>query len=176
MSFSKFNEAEINRFPLRYQMEYREKLQNAITRYLAWMNINAQGQRFITRFHHWCHGESGRKRVMELQHALRDSENLFFDIVKLAGATIVKSGITQHSFKRYFFEEMSGKKVVDANTKISDGDFFQLKNSTISQEFNSKSMQHPRKFSFLGLTEGTQVFCKHLESDTQNDYAASYSP
>jgi hypothetical protein len=176
ITFSHFNEFEINNSPLHYQMDYQERLQSAITRYLDWMDINAKGHRFWERWHHWRHGTSGRKRVLDLQMALRNSNNSFFAVVVMTGKTIGESGNTNHSFKRYLFEAMANLKVVNANPPVSDGDFFQAYNHTVSEEFNIKSTQHPHKFSYLGLIEGTRVCCKNLESNVDYEDQASYSP
>jgi hypothetical protein len=175
MTILRFNEVAINQLSDRYKKDYSEKIGRAIVAYLKWMDENAQGYIFFQRLSHFCHGASGRKRVVKLRELMSNPNSTFFDIAQRVGEILRASGITNHSFKRYVYQEMTFNIVVDAKPKVSDNQFFNLAFKTQCEEFESKMLKHASYFSGYALTEGVRIYLKYEKTDSFEETLDSYN-
>jgi hypothetical protein len=103
-----------------------EKINLAANSYLYWMSKHATGTRGITRFSHWYHGESGRKRAGELLEAANDSNQDLQSIKKILAKAFRASSDHKHSLSRYLLSEFGGQKISSLENK-TDEEFANLK-------------------------------------------------
>jgi hypothetical protein len=145
-----------------YKLHYINRVREAANDYINWSVPNTAGIRFITRFHHFCHGASGEARARQLLADTLDPNKTFYDIVKLVGEAQLSSGITQHSLKRYLYQAFTKNPVIGTTPKVSDEDFFNQSHRYLTTEFeNLFKRQDLKEFSCLALTEGVRVASKH---------------
>jgi hypothetical protein len=106
-----------------YRLRYLAKVDSAILQYLQWMERNTQGYRFFNRFKHMFHGRSGITRAEKLRADIGSGEIDFYDIVNAVGLTIAESGYTEHSLRRFIFENMTEKQVIACPVIMSEKHF-----------------------------------------------------
>lgn len=124
---------EINAMSPTYQANYKEKVRDAIDKYLAWMNLNTKGYRFFTRITHLTHGGSGQKRAAELKLFL-ERENNFYAVVEKVGSTLAKSSFSEHALRRYLFQTMTGILAIDVKPVTTESSFYKQANKFVDDE------------------------------------------
>lgn len=102
----------------------RKSLAKRIEDYLSWSKKYASGTRCMSRFSHFYHGGSGRKRACILLTVVQNekSDNKVLDAVKKA---IQCSGEAKHSLSRYLISALSKIGTVDYD--MNRGDFAYVK-------------------------------------------------
>jgi hypothetical protein len=175
LSVMGFNEQAVNGLPHANQIAYLQKLNSALNNYISWMNDNAARPVYLGRCSHFRHGESGKERAVKLKKLLRDETQPFFEIVKQTGEAVLASANTQHSFKRYYFQAMTGILVINrVPFAMEDSDFFNLFQQQLTDEFLTKAGHTAKDFSYLALTEGVRVYLQRSlaeEFDSERDLA-----
>ncbi|VEG89949.1 hypothetical protein [Legionella spiritensis] len=105
-------------------------IKNATQQYIAWMNENTQGKRFLSRFQHFYHGESGVKRAQHILQLINDGaeiETLHETVLDAMRA----SGHRQHSYSRFLYQALHPEKQI-LNSNYSDKDFKTDKNEYLN--------------------------------------------
>ena len=85
--------------------------------YLNWMNTNAKGTRGFSRFSHWHHGTSGKRRAIELFDAVNCEEYNYeniFGILNALSNVFHYSSHTDHSLRAYLAKQGVNKEVIYA--------------------------------------------------------------
>jgi hypothetical protein len=108
-------------------LDIREKIKLAVVTYLEWMKIYAIGTRGVTRFSHWYHGESGRKRASELLAITKDVNQDLRGIQEALAKAFRASSIHKHSLSRYLLAEFG--QGISSVQNLTDKEFANLKNS-----------------------------------------------
>jgi hypothetical protein len=175
MTILRFNEIAINNLSDKYKKDYLAKIERAMTAYLKWMDENARGYIFFQRLSHFMHGASGRNRVVKLRQLIANPDTTFFDIVQRVGEVLRASGITNHSFKRYVYQEMTFDVVVDVKPKVSDNQFFNRAYNSQCKEFEAKMLKHASYFSGYALTEGVRIYLKHEKTNSYEETVDDYN-
>lgn len=106
-----------------YGADYRARVLKGINAYMDWMAIYTKGNRFF-RFKHLYHGASGLKRANELKALVSSpAVNNFYAIVNEVGKTISQSSNTEHSLRRFIYQELTEQIVIGCKPRVSQFQF-----------------------------------------------------
>lgn len=100
----------------------KEQVNNAVNQYLQWMDQHAKGIRGLTRFSHWHHGDSGKRRAVELAKIVNDPESDLETIIHAINKTIHASSNTKHALSRYLIAEFNNDTIINFE-KYTDAEF-----------------------------------------------------
>ena len=110
----------------------RERLETRIQDYIDWSTTNASGTRFLSRFSHFYHGESGRERANNLLAVVQDKDKADSDVLNAVKKAVRDSGEAKHSLSRYLIGALSKTDTV-GNDMSSDA-CAQLKTAWLTPE------------------------------------------
>lgn len=85
-----------------------EAIQTAAEKYITWMNKEKiTGTRFFTRWHHFHHGDTGRKRVQAILDAIKTGTMSVSDLKKITVTAFRNSSRAEHSFSQFLYKELT---------------------------------------------------------------------
>lgn len=93
------------------------KIHSAATKYLAWMNKNASGTRYLTRWRHLSHGASGVKRVQHIVNLINNRRRFPTYILDATLKAFQQSSRADRSFSRFLYAEFGGDNAISDQYK-----------------------------------------------------------